>query len=485
MYARLRALALGCAIGAAMLPHSVSAKEIAVSVTGQAPVKNCGSLDDQINGAIRIWHLNPTDAAALRQLVTEKKGTPVLHNPGTKYDYWTQCRKGTVVPVGGSGDVVVWRGKEALAAMRYTLPSGVVIDRVDSCGNWAAGNAYHPMVVPPPSKITYHNPPPPAAMEPIFERKLVEHEVVDKAKIEYEAIAGVYVGTSRLYKFRGAYAEGSLKIPVGNNNTSLLVGAMGMIGSGESRVSNYRGNESRFGPQIGLQHVYLKTHKVDGLEMQLPAVDTLKIRYLWDRVSGSNPDSGYSFKQRGTVLNLYAEHVERINPNTIVGVTGEGLIPLTSSIKSTWSGDRPQNRSYYALNGFVQKRINDDWQVRYIAGLSHQGWDKVNYLSLGAEARWKETIMCGPRLSLALNRPKSYLPYGRGSLHTLMGYCRIELGGTVRTMDRKHREKQWQLVQVGWRPVTREESLEPQSSMLFIPPIVSTNLTTGLTNTED
>jgi hypothetical protein len=50
-------------------------------------------------------------------------------------------------------------------------------------------------------------------------------------------------------------------------------------------------------------------------------------------------------------------------------------------------------------------------------------------------------------------------------------------------MDRKRREKQWQLVQVGMRPVTREESLEPLNSLLFIPlindaPVVNSKLTT-------
>jgi hypothetical protein len=453
-----------------------------VRSVGDGPVNKCGTAENQWNGSVRAAGLTASQEVELKQMIAEGRGENTVVKNGELLDIYLGCLKGrvvNVVPKGYQG--VKLEVPYVVTSKTYRLSGGRVVEIMDKCGNMIVRAHYTPT---PPPKVTYTPPPtPPAAMEPIFEQRLVEREVVAKAKIEYEAIAGVYVGASRLYKFRGVYAEGAIKVPVGNNNTTLLVGAMGMLGSGESRVSSYRGKESRYGPQIGLQHVYLKTHNVKGLDMQLPAVDTLKIRYLWDRVSGSNPDSGYSFKQRGTVLNLYAEHVERINPNTIVGVTAEGVIPLTSSIRSTWSGDRSQNRSYYAINGFLQKRISDDWQVRYIAGLAHQGWDKVNYLSLGAEARWKETIMCGPRLSLALNRPDSYKPYGRGSLHTLMAFCRLELGGTIRTMDRKRREKQWQLVQVGMRPVTREESLEPLNSLLFIPlindaPVVNSKLTT-------
>jgi hypothetical protein len=200
-----------------------------------------------------------------------------------------------------------------------------------------------------------------------------------------------------------------------------------------------------------------------------PAGDGIKVRYLWDSVSGGNPVSGYNMKQKGHGIDIYAEHVERTSDKFMWGVTGEAFLYGGGRINSTWSGDKPQNRSFYQVNGFGQWRVNDHWQVRAGAGLTHQAWDKVNYLSLFAEARWDETIMCGPRLSLALNRPDSYKPFGRGKLDTLMAFCRIELGGKMRAWDQERRRKRVQLVQVGMRPVVRREVVGPENSAIYLP----------------
>lgn len=415
---------------------------------GGAPLTKCTDSTRCMEEAMDGLGLIDSDKDEMRQKIAAGDFEAVAIPNGTHYQYMSYYQGGKVR---FEVQVLLDDPDTPVTAKRYRLSSGRVVDIIDQCGNWGVTSELKMLIPPPPPPATPPaTPVPPQEVRyevPVVEARTESEDVHEAAKIEYEAIAGVWVGQSGLANFRGAYAEGLIKFPVGDG-TAIGVGGMGMIGAGKSRVSDYSWHEHKYGPEVALYHDRLGE---DGL----PIHDGLKLRYLFDGVRGHNPESGYKQKQSGHGVSVYAEHVERTSPTQMWGVTGEAFVQTDASQTSTWAGDKPQNRSLYAVNAFGQTVLDKDyhWQVRYGAGFSHQSWDKVNYLSLFGELRYDETIMCGPRLSLALNRPASYKPYSITKLNTLMGFCRIELGGKLRAWDRHHREEHVTQVQTGWRPL--------------------------------
>ena len=152
------AMMLMC-LGASMLlaTPAEARREIVVTSTGQAPVNRCGTPVNQLEGAIRVLRLSEADAASLREQVAAGGGVEITRASGHEFDYYTGCRNGRVVNVGGSGDVVVYRGSEPLGARQYVLPSGRRVERIHSCGNWASGGH----TPPPPPPVRQVPPPPP------------------------------------------------------------------------------------------------------------------------------------------------------------------------------------------------------------------------------------------------------------------------------------------------------------------------------------
>lgn len=439
---------------------------------GGAPLTNCGDEGQRTEEAMAGIGLIESDKEEIRRMIAEGRGEAVSVPNGTRYEYVAYCEGGHV---SYKTQVVLDDSDTAVTARRYRLSSGRVVDIIDQCGNWAIISDITVLIPPAPPEVPTTVVPPPqgevAYEVPVVEERTMAEETRSAGAIEYEAIAGVWVGRSGLANFRGAYAEGLIKFPLGDG-FSVGAGGLGMIGEGESRVSDYSWDEWRYGPQVAFYNDRLVTRTIrdeSGLEqtVSLPVHDGIKLRYLFDGVRGGNPTSGYEMEQRGHGIGIYAEHVERTSPTQMWGVTGEAFIQTDASIVSTWAGDSPQNRSMYSVTGFGQTVLDDEyhWQLRYGAGLTHQAWDRVNYLSLFAELRYDETIMCGPRLSLALNRPDSYRPYSQMDLTTLMAFCRIELGGKIREWDQERREGRVQLVQTGWRPLESGETV-PEDARL-------------------
>jgi hypothetical protein len=260
-------------------------------------------------------------------------------------------------------------------------------------------------------------------------------------KIDWEAIVGAGVWGNNLARGNWQYGEGAITTEIGDDGYAIGVGAYGMHGSGHSKGSDYRWNEGTgIGPQLVLKRNFLKEHKDEfGQTVELPAGWQLKLRSLHDWVSGGNPTSGYNLRQTGKKLGLYGEYAERTSIDWIWGGNAEVWKYSDGNIHSTWSGDLPQDRGSYNANIYGQYRVNDDWQAKGIVGGSHQNWDKLNLLSLTLEARYKETVMFGPRVSFAMNHPEAYTGTHIGP--TIGAFVRVELGDTLRAFDQKQRQE--------------------------------------------
>ena len=277
---------------------------------------------------------------------------------------------------------------------------------------------------------------------PVYERREVEVVEHSAAEMELEAIAGVYGWTSKSASGYGGYGEFALKFDIGNGQ-KLGIGALGALGAGHSRTSDYSWRERKFGPQITWGHSYMKTHtNRDGDVMELPAYDGIKARLLFDQVKGENPTSGYHMQQNTLCGNIYAEHLERTSVKQMWGVTGDALLCGKGKIRSSWAGDKPQNRGMIQVTGFGQTQLDDHLAVRYGLKGTHQMWDGANYLSPFAELRLDETFMCGAQYNLGLNHIAG---------NSILGFCRVELGTTVRAWDKNRRVKRVELVQTGVR----------------------------------
>jgi hypothetical protein len=279
---------------------------------------------------------------------------------------------------------------------------------------------------------------------------------------EYEAIVGDGVWDNRLAHGDWQYGEASIMaiLPDGHR---LGGGVYGMRGSGESDNSAYSWKEHGWGPQLVLKKNFTKEHEDQfGQSVEYPAMWGIKFRHIGnDYVSGGNPVSGYHQTQTGKKNGVFAEYGEQVSLDWKWGVTGEIWESYDRKIASTWSGDKPQDRGSWALNAYAQQRLNDDWQVRYVAGASHQNWDDLDYLNLQAEARYKETVMCGPRVSLALNHPETYRGIAQSDLTTWGAFCRVETFGVIRAYDKQEREDAVQ--KVGTVPLS-QAAVAPVSS---------------------
>lgn len=323
----------------------------------------------------------------------------------------------------------------------YNLGDGVVLGIPRKCGNPA-------LFTTPITPVTREAPLPAIpAVKPAVSAPLPLSAFPKKDIAEWEAIVGAGVWDNKLAHGRWHYGEGIVSAILPNGFRA-GVGVFGMGGRGESDVSAYNWRERGYGPQFGVKQNFLKEQTDEfGQTALLPAMWGLKLRYLPnDRVKGHNPDSGYAQTQKGKKLGLYAEYLERRNEDWLVGVTGEIWHSFDRSITSTWSGDRPQDRGSLAINALAQYRINDDWQARGVLGGSYQNWDNLIFGNALLEARYKETLMFGPRLSVALNKPKAYQGVPWGDLTTLGAFVRLELGDTFRTWDRTSRESGVQYV---------------------------------------
>ncbi len=286
-------------------------------------------------------------------------------------------------------------------------------------------------------------------------------EIKSERAIEHEPIIGAWIWDNKLAHGWGGYGEYMAwlreEYPWGYaNGWSPGAGIYGYYSEGDTETSpHYWWVERGWGPQIGLKYI---GETKEGKPWQWQA----KLRYVWEHTHGENI-AGYEMHQDNTKLGLYTEVLKRTEPKWIIGATAEGWYALDRDINSTWSGDKPSNRTTLAVNALAQYKMNDDWQVRGVIGPFYQGWDKLWGLRASAEARYKETVMFGPQLAIfPFGLSKVYDGIANaGDLTTLTGFVRVELGATVRNLDRNIRmEKVKKLDEKKYGAIEEEKTVQ-------------------------
>jgi LysM repeat protein len=259
-----------------------------------------------------------------------------------------------------------------------------------------------------------------------------------KLAIEHEPIVGANYWDNDLAHGHGFYGEYMAwlrkEYPWGYaNGWSPGVGVYGYYSEGDTETKpHYWWVERAWGPQVGLKYI---GETKEGKPWQWQG----KIRLVWEHMHGENA-AGYEIHQDNTKVGFYTELLERYHKDWIFGATAEGWYAFRRNIESTWSGDRPSNRTQLAVNILAQYKISEDWQVRGVVGPFYQGWDELWGMRALAELRYKETIMAGPwRSWYPFGLSDTYKGISAGNLTTLGWFVRVELGAPIRSWDRKIR----------------------------------------------
>ena len=231
---------------------------------------------------------------------------------------------------------------------------------------------------------------------------------------ELNAAAGLLFGRSMTDLW--GYTEGGIWDTCWGWGRMIGFYANGDIGK---TTEGYNWHSYGFGPQIGLRYL---GDAVGSDGRVHPYGFTAKLRLIWARMHGEN--APYNMTQEDLLIGLYTEYIRRLNDKVLVGVTFESWLSLDSKIDSSWAGDSPSNRGQVRAVGFVQTKINDNWQNRTGAGVFYQMWDYGFGPTIFSEMRYQEWAMCGISASLL---PQNNLIWGPS--------CRIEYGNKIR-MDR-------------------------------------------------
>ena len=436
--------------------HPNAGKEKRCVNLGATPWNKFDSMELRLQGIKQNPLLTPEEKVEAKAKVQTMAGENIILTSAMNFSTMSSRGKnGQPVYANNVRVCTVEQGGRVEVTKIWKLSTGTVLAEPLSCGNIGT------IVLPPPptakpQPLAPVVPPAPPALVPVVPPVVVEQPRLPafqpaplppisafaqtRDAFEWEVIAGAGVWDDNLAHGTWQYGEAMLSaiLPDGYR---LGIGAFGMHGAGDSKLSAYHWNEKAHGPQIGFKRNFLKSQTDQfGQQVELPAQFGIKLRYLHDGSQGGNPESGYAMAQTGRRVGLYLEYAERQSEDLTVGVNGEIWRYNDGRITSTWSGDKPQDRGSANLNLWGQYRHSDDWQTRGIVGLSHQNWDQLNYFRLSAEVRYKETVMCGPSLALALNKPEAYAQVARHDLTTLGFSCRLELGGVIRTLDREQRK---------------------------------------------
>ncbi len=391
---------------------------------GGAPLNGCGAkssaaINEEAWGRLG---LSDEEKAELREKIGAKQPTFSQKIPaGKKFVSVAFCEKGKVSFK--QNVVAAWSPSQTVTADTYVLGSGRKLLRVSNCGNWA-----EEVIAPPPQAAVSQDP---EMITPVHAKE------GDTMPCELQAGAGVYA--NKIYKGTWIYGE-SICYVFKDGEWQHGPGVYAMGGQGESRLSSYHGKERGAGVQYGVQRNFV----TDDGDL---ATFELKARLLADRMKGVNPDSGYWVRQKGLKAGLYGSYYER-HGDDLVGVIGEYWRGFNQSVRSSWSGERVQDRGSLGVYGVYEHPLTDDdaWRLRWIGGAQHTNWDSQNWLRLSAEFRYNEWLMFGPQLSLPLGISSDNSAFSAHDLTTLGAFIRVELGKQLRNADADNRETQLEFV---------------------------------------
>ena len=197
--------------------------------------------------------------------------------------------------------------------------------------------------------------------------------------------------------------------------------AVGLYGAaGEGSNGDYSWNEVGIGPQVGFKKTWADA------STKMLRQNQVKLRLIYEALSGENPSSGYHMNQKDLKLGLYAEHIRQVSPKFMWILTAEGWLPLWSQIDSTWDGDSPVDRSMAFLGIYGNYAMDSNFAIRLGGGPL---WDGQNVGPFGKlEFRIWDWLRVGPTISL--------LDGGSPNRGALVG---LELGGPIKRFDEKRR----------------------------------------------
>jgi hypothetical protein len=417
----------------------------------------------------------------LSETVTTKTPSPYLIIKGEKVDCTSNKYGVFCNPVRFEYN---WKDRETLSAMFWRAETEewlCFVRVINDCGNFDSVCWKSPPtpkvevpeeIQPPPVEIKKPEKipevkipekvveivPPIKEVAPVPEITIPEiSPIEEKWAIEHEPIVGGYAWDNKLAHGWGGYGEYMAWLrkayPWGYaNGWSFGLGIYGAYSEGDTEtLPHYWWLEKIWAVQAGAKFIG-ETNRGQPWQVQL------KVRYGKEYMHGENT-AGYEMSQVNDKIGFYTEALERINPKWIIGATAEGWYALSRDMDSTWSGDKPSNRTTLALNALAQYKINEDWQVRGAAGPFYQGWDKLWGLRALAEMRYKETIMAGPQIAIfPFGLSSVYDGVSASDLTTLTGFVRVELGAPIRNWDRNVRmEKIRKLDEEKYGPIVEEE----------------------------
>lgn len=295
---------------------------------------------------------------------------------------------------------------------------------------------------PPPEKPEVPEEPPPVEVPPLpppVPKIKIEPK---KCPIEHEPILGAGLWGNGIAKGSFGYGEYVAWLKTScDSQYSYGVGIYGSVEDGESKLSAYEWWGYTFGGQLGIKRYWLYRDEQD---KKFRAQQwQLKARLVWEETYGKNPDSGYRMNQEHFKLGLYGEYIRQMDDRWQGILIAEGWHSLDGSIKSTWSGDSPSNRTQLSMGAYAQYKLDQNWQIRFGGGPFYQGWDHMWGLHARAEARYKETLMIGPYVNLfPFGKSSIYNGIPTSDLQTIGAFVRIEFGKIIREADRKARMEQ-------------------------------------------
>ncbi|MFZ2187878.1 MAG: hypothetical protein WAV46_04625 [Candidatus Moraniibacteriota bacterium] len=360
---------------------------------------------------------------------------------GTKFP-WMAFGRGSVL----KNLTAVWKQPEA--GLVCQLQSGrnvVILDKCDNLTEVAPRTPQPPPIVTPPPKVEEPPvepqpvPPPeePEVMVPPFH--VTPEEAAGKPRCEVQAGAGLY--GNRMYEGNWVYGEAICYVWK-DGAWQAGPGLYGMYGSGESIGTAFRNQEYGVGVQVGAQRNWVNDRN------RLSTLD-LKLRWLRDKSWGENPDSGYSFTQKGQKVGAYVGYTEKLNSEgDLAGVIGEYWKSYGQTVSSTWTAQPVQDRGSMSLSGFYETKLSQDnaWRQRVIGGWARTNWDKQDWLRGTYEIRYNEWLMFGPQVTLPIGVSDLNKPLSARDLTTVGAFVRVELGKKVRENDAKSREAQVEFI---------------------------------------
>ncbi|NTW15079.1 MAG: LysM peptidoglycan-binding domain-containing protein [Candidatus Moranbacteria bacterium] len=251
--------------------------------------------------------------------------------------------------------------------------------RLDACSN--------SLMVPGPTKPRDEVPGPKPVVPPVrayVERPLEKGD--DGCDCNLNASGGIGAWVNKDASGDYWWLEAMLYCKVGEQ---IEVG-FGPYLSGENgsvSASGYKWDGSKNGGQVGLKWNDYGFLYEDGAAMRRGVHQReAKLRLLYGSLKGEN--GAYAMHQNDWLLGAYLEDVRQVGRREFRSVSLEGYTPLSSSIESTWSGDRPQNRGLLRLSAYERFGISNNLDGQITLSGLYQFWDEVGFVQVIPSLRW-------------------------------------------------------------------------------------------------